>query len=259
MRTAGGTAGPISVAMTVRERKDMPLGFGLDHTAIGPEDSARARLIAGSAVAKIDDKTAIAFGFAEGAKAMERRLGKAGAGGFLVARDVVAEPGFSARRDGSVALRRTVGSFGITASAESGDVWTDIRTSATGAPYRLASIAVDRSFGGTRLGVAMTRLDERQSLLGGRLSDALGGGGSNSVFVDAEASQDFGRGWSAGLTARRGWTISAAAASRAGTMRPTSPRPACSGRADRWAYGCRSRLGSSEGGSMLLPTASIHL
>ena len=42
-------------------------------------------MIAGSAIARLDNKTAIALGFAEGAKAMERRLSGADSGAFLIA------------------------------------------------------------------------------------------------------------------------------------------------------------------------------
>ena len=52
----------------------------------------------------------------------------------------------------------------------------------------------------------MSRLDEKQSLLGGRMSNVLGGGGASTLFLDAEARHDFGGGWSSTLTARRGWT-----------------------------------------------------
>jgi hypothetical protein len=52
----------------------------------------------------------------------------------------------------------------------------------------------------------VSRLEEKQSVLGGRMSEALGGGGSSSMFVDIEARRQLGSGFSAGLTARRGWT-----------------------------------------------------
>ena len=44
-----------------------------------------------------------------------------------------------------MALRRQVGSLGFTVSGETGDVWTESRTSATGSPYRWTSVSVDRS------------------------------------------------------------------------------------------------------------------
>ena len=73
-------AGPISVAMTVSERHDLPQGFALSRLGIGPDDARRSRLIAGSAIARLDGKTAVALGFSEGAKAIERRLTGAEAG-----------------------------------------------------------------------------------------------------------------------------------------------------------------------------------
>ena len=95
--------------MTVRERRDLPYGFEVARIGIGPEDVRKSQLLAGSAVARIDHKTAVAFGFAEGAKAMERRLQGVGSGGFLVARDIAGDPGFTAKSNGSIALRREIG------------------------------------------------------------------------------------------------------------------------------------------------------
>src|ERR1044071_8178039 len=96
----------------------------------------KSRLIAGSGVARIDDKTAVAFGFAEGAKAMERRLDGVNANSFLMARDIAGDPGFTARRNGSIAVRHQFGGTGVTFSGETGDVWQEVRTDATGSPYR---------------------------------------------------------------------------------------------------------------------------
>ncbi|MEO7655196.1 MAG: peptidase S8, partial [Sphingomicrobium sp.] len=255
LRSAAVSAGRVSVAMTIRERRDQRQGFSLDQTAIGPDDQSKARLIAGSAIARIDDKTAIAFGFAEGAKSMERRLSGTGSGGFLVARDVVADPGFTAKRDGSVALRRQIGSVGVMVASESGNVWNDIRTSATGSPYRLASIALDRAFGRSRLSLGMTRLDEKQSMLGGRVSDVLGGGGSNSLFIDAEARHDFGHGWTAGLTARRGWTSFATGQFEAGAYAVDFAKNGLFGSSDRFGVRIAQPLRVEKGGfAMLLPT-----
>jgi hypothetical protein len=206
MKVGHATAGPISLAMTVRERQGVPQGFELDRLGIGPEDLRRARLVAGSAVARVDDKTAVAFGFAEGSKAMQRRLTGIGGGAFLVARDVAGDPGFSASRNGSIAMRHQFGGTGFTFSGETGNVWQDVQTSATGSPYRYTSMAVDRSFGRNWVSVGMSRLEEKQSLLGGRMSNVLGGGGSTTMFVDLEGRHSFGGGWNAALTARRGWT-----------------------------------------------------
>jgi hypothetical protein len=192
--------------MTVAERRDRPSGYALERLGIGPEDARAARLVAGSAVAQLDGKTAAAFGFHEGAKALERRLSGAEAGAFLVAKDIAGNPGFAASRGSSMAVRRDVGKFGLTLSGESGDVWSEVRTSATGSPYRWTSVSMDRSFGSTWASLGLSRLEEKQSVLGGRMSQALGGGGSSSLFLDLEARRELGSGISAGLTARHGWT-----------------------------------------------------
>jgi hypothetical protein len=137
---------------------------------------------------------------------MERKLAGVQAGAFLVATDVTGNPGFAAARDGSMAARHQFGRFGVTISGESGNVWQEVKTSATGSPYRLTRVTVDRSFGPNRLSAGLSRLEEKQSVLGGRMSDVLGGGGSTTLFLDTEARRDFGEGWTASLTARRGWT-----------------------------------------------------
>jgi hypothetical protein len=206
IRVSGGQIGPISIGMTVSERHDLA-GYALQSINVGPVDLRRSRLIAGAAIAHLDNRTAVAFGFAEGAKAMERRLTGANAGLFLIAADVGGTPGFSAKRNSSLAVRHEFAGLGVTTSGETGDVWQDIRTSATGSPYRLVTIAIDKSLGRNFLSLGTSRLEEAHSLLGGRLSLLLGGrGGAATTFLDAEACHEFGGGWSTGITARRGWT-----------------------------------------------------
>ena len=194
------------VAMTVRQRHDLADGYTLDRLRIGPEDLRKSRLIAGSAVARVDNRTAIAFGFAEGAKAMERRLTGAEAGSFLIASDIAGTPGFAANRNGSMAVRHQFGRVGMTMSGETGDVWQEVKTTATGSRYRLTTLAADAGLGRNWLSLGVSRLEEKQSLLGGRMSALLGGGGATTTFLDAEARHNFGGGWISTLTARRGWT-----------------------------------------------------
>jgi len=205
-RFAGASAGPLSVSLTVAERHDGRFGYDVNRLGIGPDDARMAHLVAGSAVARLDSKTAAAFGIRESAKTLERRLTGAEAGAFLIARDISGNPGFSANRDNSMALRRQAGKFGFTLSGESGEVWTEGKTTASGSPYRWTSVAVDRRLGRTWLSAGLSRLEERQTVLGGRMSEALGGGGSSSLFLDLEARRSLGNGFSAGLTARKGWT-----------------------------------------------------
>ena len=255
LKSAGRSAGPLNIAMTVRERRDAASGFELERTLIGPDDRRRARLVAGSAVARINDTTAVAFGFAEGAKAMERRLNGAASGGFLIARDVAGHPGFSANRNGSVAFRRSFGGTGVTFSGETGKVWQEVRTSATGAQYRWSNISVDRSFGSNWLTAGVGQLNEKESLLGGRMGEALGGGGATTVFVDLELSRHFIDGWSAGLSARRGWTTFAAGKFLSGAYGVDLAKLGVFGSRDRLGVRIAQPLRIEHGGfATLLPT-----
>ena len=256
IRVAGSSAGPISVAMTVSERHDLPQGFALSRLGIGPDDARRSRLIAGSAIARIDGKTAVALGFSEGAKAIERRLTGAEAGAFLIARDISGDPGFSARRDGSLALRRNLGPIGLTLSGETGSVWQEIKTSATGSPYRWTSLAVDRNFGKTWLSAGISNLNEKQTLLGGRMGNALGGGGASTLFLDLEARRELGNGWSASLSGRRGWTSFAGGQFQTGAYGFDLTRLGLLNASDRLGFRLSQPLRIERGGfAMLLPTA----
>jgi hypothetical protein len=256
VQVAGGQAGPLSIAMTVRERHDLVQGFGLERLNVGPQDLRKSKLIAGSAVARIDDKTAVAFGFAEGAKAMERRLSGVAQGSFLVANDIAGNPGFLASRNGSVAVRHQFGRMGVTLSGETGDVWQEVKTNATGSPYRWTSAAVDRSFGRNWLQLAVSRLDEKQSLLGGRMSNVLGGGGATSLFIDTEARHDFGGGWNAALMARRGWTDFAAGKFQTGAYAFDLTKLGVLGSNDKLGLRIAQPLRVEHGGfAMMLPTS----
>jgi len=202
----GVSAGPVTVSMSVAERHDIVRSFGADSTVIGPEDARKSRLVAGEAIARLDRKTAAAFGISEGAKALERRLTHAEAGAFLVARDVAGDPGFSAVRGSSMAVRHDFGPAAVTFSGETGRVWNDVPTDSRGLPYRWTDLAIDKSIGRSWLYAGLGRLDEKDTLLGGRMAGPLGGGASSTMFLDLEARHDFGSGIAAGVTTRRGWT-----------------------------------------------------
>ena len=255
-KVAAANAGPVAIAMTVAQNRDDPLGFRLHRLGIGPEDARASRLIAGSAISRLDRKTAVAFGFGQSAKTIERQLSGAEAGAFLIAKDIAGDPGFSARRDASLALRRDLGPAAVTLSGEAGDVWQRAKTSATGSPYRLTSLSLDRSFGRTWLSAGVSRLFEKQTLLGGRMGAALGGGGSDSLFLDLEARRELGNGWNLGLNARRGWTSFAAGQFETGAFGADLNKTGVFASSDRIGLRFAQPLRVENGGfSLLLPTA----
>ena len=259
---AGGLqAGRFGIAMTVSQRDGTAREFALAKLGIGPGDARRARLIAGSAVARIDPKTAAAFGFAEGAKAMEQRLLGQKGGAFLIAHDVGGNPGFAARSHGAMAVRRNLGPVSATVSAESGQVWQGDPLvgwqpgGILGAPYRLSALSLDRSFGATWLSAGLSRLSEQRTLLGGQMGAALGGGGSSTMFLDLTARRDFGGGFSAALSARRGWTSFAAGRFQSDAYAADIARGGIFGGGDRLGLRLAQPLRIAAGGfAALLPT-----
>jgi subtilisin family serine protease len=202
----GVSAGPVTVSMSIAERHDLVGQFGASPSVIGPDDARKSRLVAGEAIARLYKRTAAAFGISEGAKALERRLTGAQSGAFLIAKDIAGNPGFEPVRGSSMAVRHDFGAAAVSFSGETGKVWTDLPTSSAGLPYRLTSVAVDKSLGRSWLYAGLGKLDERDTLLGGKMAGPLGGGASSTTFLDLEARHDFGNGFAAGLTARRGWT-----------------------------------------------------
>lgn len=250
------SAGKISVAMTVAESRRLPGQFDVAQFGIGLDDLNKARLVAASAVARVDRKTAVAFGFSEGAKAMERRLANVDSGAFLIARDVAVEPGFTASRDLSVALRRDLGFAGITIAAENGQVWDTRRLADQHSPYRLGSVTLDRNFGRTWASVGLTRLDEKETLLGARLGAAFGGGGkASTTFLDLEARRDLGSGISLGVSARRGWTSFAGGAFQASAYALDVRKVGLFNSGDSIGLRVSQPLRIEQGGlSLLLPT-----
>ena len=125
-------------------------------------------------------------------------------------------------------------------------------------PYRLASASIDRALG--RHGWASlgaTRLDETRTLLGGRMSDALGGvGGSATWFVDGEYRHDFGGGIGASVAARRGWTQFAGGNFTTAAYSFELSKAGLLNRGDRLGLRLSQPLRVEHGGfAMLLPTS----
>jgi hypothetical protein len=88
------------------------------------------------------------------------------------------------------------------------------------------------------------------------MGTALGGGGSHTTFLDLEARREFGRGWSAGLTARRGWTSFAAGNFQTGAYGFDVAKIGVLGNSDRFGLRLAQPLRIEKGGfAMLLPTA----
>ena len=136
-------------------------------------------------------------------------------------------------------------------------MWQDEATSATGSPYRWASVAVDRNFGKTWISAGVSRLDEKRSLLGGRVGEAFGGnGGASSMFLDLEARREFGGRIVATATARRGWTSFAGGRFQSGAYAVDLSKSGLFAADDRIGLRIAQPLRIEQGGfALMLPTA----
>jgi len=256
VRGSAVQAGPVSIALSVAERPRSAGIIDVTRLGIGPDDARQSRLVAGTAIARLDSKTRAAFGFSEGAKAIERQLTDAEGGAFLIARDISGDPGFQAQRGSSLAIRRDLGFAGLTVAAEQGRAWQDRQGWEADRPYNWSSMTLDRRFGaGTWGSIGMSRLDEQRSLLGGRLGSVFGGGGATSLFLDFEGRQDLGNGWAATLMGRRGWTDFAGGKFQTGAYSFDLSKYGLLGSSDRLGFRIAQPLRVENGGiSMMLPT-----
>ena len=206
-RSATAAAGRTAVSITVDRQRSAQPWVGLAQLGLSYEDARKARILSGLMVSRIDPRTAVAMGFSESGRTLQQRLTGHDANAFLVARDPMARTGFHGDRTTSFGLRHDLGPVGLTVTGERGEVF---RPDASLRPerqphYDIASATLDRRFGPARLSIGASRLDERQTVLGGRLSNLFGNGGSTSWFLDAGAALRL-RDWRADASYRRGTT-----------------------------------------------------
>lgn len=204
-RVTGFAAGDTTVAMTLAATRD---GARLGATRLTGEQAWTARAIAGAVTQRLGRRTQLALGFREGASGLAAQLAGAAEPAFMVAGGNGL--GFDSVAASSGAVRRQLGRWGVTATAETGAVLSPReRPSAARywqrSGYDRVGMALDRRFGPLTATLGASRLDERATLLGARLGAALGSPGATSWFVDSTARLSSG-GWTLGGAIRRGWT-----------------------------------------------------
>lgn len=203
---AGVSAGPVAVSLTTARTRQRPVGIGLAQQGLSSQDSRQARLIAGMALARISDRTAVAMGFSEGAKALEKRLAGVADAPFMIARDPQSTPGFDGRRGDAIAVRQQLGRVGLTLSGERGRVDDGGRLLPQSSGFATSTMTADAVVGPARLSLSASRMREDATVLGGRFDASLGAPGATSWFMDSAATVGLGGGWQGTARYRRGWT-----------------------------------------------------
>ena len=225
--------------------------------AVGPDDARRSRLVAGSAVARLDSKTKAASGFGHGAKRFERQLTEA-QGRSLPCRPRCQRrsglPGPKRNQHGDAPRPRLCRRYdrvgaGQGLARRQGLART---TRHTGGPAS-RSTAASATTAGHRSGSAGWRRRIRCSAAGSvRFTDR---GGSSSLFLDVEARRNLGSGWSATIMGRRGWTEFASGKFTTAAYSFDLAKYGLLRSADRFGLRIAQPLRVESGGmSMLLPT-----
>lgn len=185
---AGGRALSLSIA-------DRPTG-----TLTRADREAPARLLSARMASRLDDDSAIAFGFATSAESLAPLLGGDAAPAFVAARtDLLPRSAF--RADRSMMLRQDLGRhLALETTGETGRL-----TGRTAGRYDRFGMAARMARGPAALTLGIERLHEASSLLGARLAPVFGGGAATTRFATARLDLAAGR-WSLSGRAQRGWT-----------------------------------------------------
>jgi hypothetical protein len=177
-------------------------------------DAEQSRILAARIAAQLAPDLRLGFAYAESAHGLVAQLQGQARPAFLIAPAAGGDDGTLHRSDASMALRKQIGPWGVTVSAERGDTLSgaEMRRAAEMKGRRLESgvatygIALDRRFGDVEAAFGLSRMAEERTLLGARFHDAFGLGGADSLFVDARAGWDIAPGWHLGGAIREGRT-----------------------------------------------------
>lgn len=149
----------------------------------------------------------MAVGFSQSGRTLQKQLSGQSGRAFLIAQDPTQRAGFQASGATSLGVRHDLGPLAMTLTGESGRIFApfDSRPDLSSRYNRVAA-AVDGKAGPLRWSLGASRLTESETLLGARFAAPLAASGSSTAFLDAEADLALGRGWTAGVLFRRGWT-----------------------------------------------------
>jgi subtilisin family serine protease len=200
---------------------DLALAFSVDGAKrLRPLASLRltqdqadsARVLAARMIAQVSPQTRVGFAFSQNADGLAASLREASRPAFLVAGSPLDDTGFVRDQAMAFGLRRQLGGWGVTMTAERSQVRDDTlsrRMRRDRADLGLATrfgAQLDHSFGALDLALGASWLDERDTVLGARFNPALVPGGADSLFLDLDAAWRPADDWRLGASLRRAWT-----------------------------------------------------
>ncbi len=188
-------------------------GPSVDRLLLSPNESRRARALAGSIVTRLGPNTSLALGISQSGLALASQLNRRSGDSFLVGSSAIDGFGFDTRAKSGLAVHQRVGGIALTASAETGAarLWALRDDTGPRSGYRLhgysaLSLGASKMFGAFGLSARATNLIERETVLGARFDPLFGTGGASSWFADLEARWKPAEKWDFAFALRQGWT-----------------------------------------------------
>ncbi len=178
------------------------------------EDAEQARVLAARVALQLTPDIQLGFAYRQSADGLVAGLQGRERPAFMIASSGIGDSGMLAQTDSAVALRRQLGPWGLTVSAETGSTITaaNLRRAAELRGRRveedLSSIglALDRRFGAVDAGFGLTWTAEDQTVLGARFHEGFGLSGSDTLYLDADLGWRFAPRWRMGAAYRQGFT-----------------------------------------------------
>lgn len=183
--------------------------------ALTAGDGDQARVLAASVIARITPGSQIGFAVSRGSDGLVAGLRGDRRAAFLIADDAGSDRLIGTYARSATAYRLAVGpGLAVTVAGEQGVVAPLASASRLADPLRLdrqsgygqVQIGLDGRRGPLVFALSGSMLDERDSVLGARLSAGFGGRGARSWFLDGSAALSVGAGWTVGGAWREGWS-----------------------------------------------------
>jgi hypothetical protein len=213
-RSVSGGNEAMSVSLSIDARGKAGEPPRIRQLTLTHEDAEAPKVLAGRVAARLSPNTQVGFAFAQTADGLVAQLQGHAQPAFMIAGDAGGDFGLHRTADASLALRHQVGPWGLTLSADSGDALTgsimrraaEMRGERDRAAVRDFGVALDRRFGPLDASLALTWMQEDETLLGAKFHEAFGLRGADTLFADARAGWAFAADWRLGAAVRQGWT-----------------------------------------------------
>jgi hypothetical protein len=192
--------------------------------SLTPEDAEGARVLAARVALQLSPDTQVGFGFAQSADGLVAQLQGQERPAFMIAGGAAGDEGLYRSTDAAVAVRRRLGPWGLTLSADRGETLSasvmrraaEMRGERDRGDVQTFGLGLDRRFGGLHAALGLNWMREDTTMLGARFHDAFGVSGADTLFLDAQAGWDLADKWRLGAAVRHGWTFARSGGAVAG-------------------------------------------